>query len=136
MQFQATKPLADECLELAEPTETRKNIVKGRRLRGQVFLAQGKLVEADRELTTALEVAREIGNPPQVWKTHVALGDLREAQGRAAEARRAYRDALAVIDGVAARLSDESLRETFLSSDHVRDIRRAADADVPIGPDT
>ena len=84
-------------------------------------------MEADRELDTALEVAREIGNPTQVWKTHVALGDLREAQGRPAEARRAYHDALAVIDDVAAGLTDESLREAFLTSDHVQDIRRAAE---------
>lgn len=118
--------LADECLALAEPTETRKNIVKGRRLRGQAFLAQGKLSEAERELATALEVAKEIGNPPQLWKTHAALGDLRQAQGKPDDARQAYRDALAVIDGVAAGLTDESLRETFLSSDHVQTLRQRA----------
>ncbi len=30
-------------------------------------------------------------------------------------------------EGVAAGLEDQSLRETFLSSDHVQDIRRAAE---------
>ncbi len=118
--------LADECLALAEPTETRKNIVKGRRLRGQVFLAQGKLVEVEKELAAALKIAEDIGNPPQLWKTHAALGDLRQAQGKPDDARQAYRDALSVIDGVAAGLEDESLRETFLGSDHVQGIRRAA----------
>jgi len=119
---------ADECLALAEPSDSRKNIVKGRRLRGQVFLAQGKLTEAEKELATALEIAQQVGNPPQLWKTHAALGDLRKAQGRLDDARQAYRDAFAVIERVAAGLSDESLRETFLSSDHVQDIRRAAEA--------
>jgi len=118
---------ADECLALAEQSDSRKNIVKGRRLRGQVLLAQGKLPEAERELATVLEIAQQIGNPPQLWKTHAALGDLRQAQGRGNDARQAYRDALAVIEGVAAGLSDESLRETFLSSDHVQGIRRAAE---------
>ena len=117
---------ADECLALAEQSDSKKNIVKGRRLRGQVFLAQGKLAEAEKELATALEIAQEIGNPPQLWNTHAALGDLRQAQGRVDDGRQAYRDALAVIEGVAAGLSDESLRETFLSSDHVQGIRRAA----------
>jgi class 3 adenylate cyclase/tetratricopeptide (TPR) repeat protein len=118
--------LTDECLALAESTETRKNIVKGRRLRGQALLAQGKPAEAEQELAAALEIAKEIGNPPQLWKTHAALDDLRQTQGQPEEARRAYRDALAVIDGVAAGLSDESLRETFLGSDHVQGIRRGA----------
>ena len=116
---------ADECLALAEESESRKNIVKGRRLRGQALLAQGKLSEAEHELATALEVAQEIGNPPQLWKTHAALGELRRAQERPEDARQAYRDALSVIEGVAAGLTDESLRETFLTSDHVQGIRRA-----------
>ena len=114
---------ADECVELAESTDRPKNAVKGRRLRGQALLAQGKLAEAEKELATALEVAREIDNPPQLWKTHAALGDLRQAQNRRDDARQAYRDALSVIDGVAAGLEDESLKETFLTSDHVQGIR-------------
>jgi class 3 adenylate cyclase/tetratricopeptide (TPR) repeat protein len=118
---------ADECLALAEQSDSKKNIVKGRRLRGQVFLAQGKLPEAEKELATVLEVAQRVGNPPQLWKTYAALGDLRKTQGRADDARAAYRDALAVIDGVAAGLSDESLKETFLDSEHVQGIRRAAE---------
>jgi tetratricopeptide (TPR) repeat protein len=115
---------ADACLALAEPIGHRKNIVKGRRLRGQVFLAQGRPAEAEQEITGALEVARPLGNPPQLWKTLVALGDVRAAQCRPAEARLAYREALSVIDGVAASLTDAALRETFLASEHVRHIRR------------
>jgi tetratricopeptide (TPR) repeat protein len=114
---------ADECIELAESTDRPKNVVKGRRLRGQALLAQGKLSEADEELSTALEIAREIGNPPQLWKTHAAIGDLRQAQGKSDDARQAYGEALSVIDGVAAGLEDESLRKTFLGSDHVQEIR-------------
>ncbi len=111
------------CIELAESTVRPKNIVKGRRLRGQAFVAQGKLSEAEQELATALEIAKEIGNPPQFWKTYAALGDLRQAQGQTDDARQAYRDALSAIDSVASGLEDESLRETFLSSDHVQEIR-------------
>ena len=111
-------------LSLAEATESRKNIVKARRLRGQVFLAQGKPADAEPELDIALRVAREIGNPPQLWKTLVALGELRQAQGRPVEARQAYRDAVAVIDTVAAGLTDTTLRDTFLASPHVQHIRQ------------
>ncbi|MCH7578533.1 MAG: tetratricopeptide repeat protein, partial [Chloroflexi bacterium] len=118
---------AHECLALAEQSDSKKNIVKGRRLRGQALLAQGELAKAEKELATALEIAKEIGNPPQLWKTHAALGDLRQSQGQPDRARQAYRDAIAVIEGVAAGLEDEPLRETFLGSDHVQDIRRSAD---------
>ena len=74
------------------------------------------VAQAEQELAAALEIAKEIGNPPQLWKTHAAIGALRLAQGRPDEARAAYRDALSVIDDVAAKLEDESLRETFLKT--------------------
>ena len=97
-------------------------------LRGQVFLAQDKLGEAEQEIATALTIAQEIGNPPQLWKTLVALGDLRQAQGRAEEAQHAYRDALAVVDNVAAGLTDTALRDTLLHSAHVQQIRHRLQA--------
>ena len=90
------------------------------------MLAQGKLEEAERELASALEVARETGNPPQLWKTHAAFGDLRQAQGNPDAARIAHQEALSVIESVAAGLDDEALRETFLNSSNVQNIRRAA----------
>ncbi|MBI2947010.1 MAG: AAA family ATPase, partial [Verrucomicrobia bacterium] len=62
--------LAEECLKLAEPTNSRKNIVKGWRLKGQVFLTRGQLPEAEAAMTKALTLALEIGNPPQLWKTY------------------------------------------------------------------
>jgi tetratricopeptide (TPR) repeat protein len=119
---------ADECLALAESSASRKNVVKACRLRGQALLAQGKPAEAEPQIGRALEVARQIGNPPQLWKTYVALGDLRLAQGRPQDAREAYRCALAIIDRVAAALTDASLRATFLTSAHVQQIRQTEQA--------
>jgi tetratricopeptide (TPR) repeat protein len=117
---------ADECLALAEQSKSRKNIVKGRRLRGQVFLEQGKLAEADQELSIALEAAQRVGNPPQLWKTYAVMGDLRQTQERPNDACRAYGDALAVIEKVAAGLKNKTLRDMFMRSHHVQEIHQKA----------
>src|SRR5207302_9332675 len=119
---------ADECLALAEPTTSRKYVAKGRRLRGQALLAQGSLAEAEQELDTALQIAQQVGNPCQLWSTYAACGDLRRAQGKAQDAHEAYQAALAIIDRVAAALTDASLRETFLTSAHVQHIRQTEQA--------
>jgi class 3 adenylate cyclase/tetratricopeptide (TPR) repeat protein len=125
-EYERALSLADECIQLAESTNRPKNVVKGRRLRGQVLTAQGKFDEAEPEIEMALAIAKEIGNPPQLWKTYVALGDLRNAQGQEEDAREAFGEALAAIERVAGDLGDDKLRETFLSSPHVLGIREKA----------
>jgi tetratricopeptide (TPR) repeat protein len=114
---------AKECLQLAEPTESRKNIVKGWRLQGQAYCTQGRLREAEAVLQKALVLAKEIGNPPQLWKTYQALGELYERQGATDQARAAYASTLEVIDGVASRLQDQDLKQTFLSARPVQELR-------------
>ena len=115
---------ADECLVLAEQSYSQKNMVKGHRLRGQVFLAQNKLKKAEEELSIALSVAVRVGNPTQLWKTHAVLGDLFQARDLLDEAHKAYGDALSVIEGVAANLQDNSLRKIFLGSHETLEIRQ------------
>jgi tetratricopeptide (TPR) repeat protein len=114
---------AEECLKLAKPTESRKNIVKGWRLQGQAFCMQGRLTEAEAVLQKALALAKQIGNPPQLWKTYQALGELYEKQGASEQARSAYASALAVIEGVAGQLQDQGLKRIFLSARPVQEIQ-------------
>lgn len=117
---------ADRCLELALYNDSIKNVVKARRLRGQIRVAEGNFEQAEAELAAAIDIAMELGNPPQLWKTNAAIGDLRRAQGRTDDSRRAYGEALAVIEGIAASLRDDGLRETFLGSSAVGKVRQAA----------
>jgi tetratricopeptide (TPR) repeat protein len=114
---------AEECLKVAEPTESRKNIIKGWRLRGQAYCLQGRLGEAEAILQKTLAVAKQIGNPPQLWKTYQALGQVYERQGTPDRARSAYASALEVIEGVASRLQDQELKRVFLSAQPVQEIR-------------
>jgi tetratricopeptide (TPR) repeat protein len=117
---------AGECLALAEASACRKNIVKARRLRAQVFLACGQVREAETELDQAAPIARQLGNPPQLWQTLVTIGDLRQAQGRTEDATQAYREAHSTVEDVAAALHDLALRATFLASPTVRHIQQIA----------
>jgi tetratricopeptide (TPR) repeat protein len=130
LQGDPTRALADAaaCLAIAEPAGHRKNIVKGRRLRAQALAALGRLAEARDELDSALAVARDLNNPTQLWKTLAALGDLLTQQCHPSDARLAYQEALAVIDGVAAGLTEDSLRTTFLASEAAQRIRILAEA--------
>jgi hypothetical protein len=114
---------AEECLKLAEPTMSRKNLVKGWRLKGQALLAHGQGEQAQEALSRALTLAREIGNPPQLWKTYRALGALYESQADLGRARGAYQSAIDVIDRVAERLQDQELQRTFLAARPVQEIR-------------
>src|SRR5262249_6366169 len=114
---------AEECLKLAEPTLSRKNLVKGWRLRGQALLAQGQREQAEAVLSRALTLARQVGKPPQLWKTYQALGALYESQADLGHARAAYQSAMDVIDEVAERLQDQELKRTFLTARPVQEIR-------------
>ena len=114
---------AEACLELASATTSRKNLVKGWRLQGQAYCRQRRLPEAEAALQKALTIAREIGNPPQLWQTYQALGEFFEQLGQRDQARSAYTSALRVIDEVANRLQDQELKHILLVARPVEEIR-------------
>lgn len=114
--------LADGGLAVAVATESRKNITKFRRLRGQALAVGGSRGEAEAEFNAAVQMSHEAGNPPQVWKTWAAIGEFRRADDPVG-AQAGFAEAAAVIDDVAAGLTDEGLRTTFLSAEPVLAIR-------------
>ncbi len=116
--------LAQECLQLAEPTKTRKNIIKGWRLMGQAFLAQGNIERSQEFLEKAIVLAEELGNPPQLWKTYTAIGDLHSQCGQTEKAVTAYRQALQVIEDTGSRLQSEQIKQIFLTAKPVEEIRQ------------
>ncbi|MEX2394992.1 MAG: hypothetical protein WD826_10995, partial [Actinomycetota bacterium] len=115
---------AEECISFSSDAGSTKNVVKGKRLLGQVLADEGDLAGAEREIAEALQMAIELGNPGQLWETWDAFGDVRAALGPPADADAAYRQANAVIERVASSLSDQALRDTFLASAHISEIRQ------------
>jgi len=115
---------ADRSLERAMATNSRKNVVKAWRPRGEVALANGELDAAEAALERALSAARAraLRNPTQLWKTQLAWGRLCAARHRSLNARGAGLAARAVIDRITAGLDDPALRSAFERSPGVRQV--------------
>jgi tetratricopeptide (TPR) repeat protein len=111
---------AEQCLQLAERTSARKNLVKGWKLKGEALAALDRVEEAASYLEKAISMADEIGNPPLAWKSRYALAQILEQVGREEVAQQHYRQAAASIEQTAGSLSDLGMRETFLSAGPVR----------------
>src|SRR5262245_16160587 len=88
---------ANECLERATRTRSRKYVVKGWRLLGEIARIRRVWDDADRALREAAAVAELIGNPTQLWQTHAAVARLCSDRARPDDARRAYEAARAAL---------------------------------------
>jgi tetratricopeptide (TPR) repeat protein len=113
---------ADQCLEIATRTSSRKNLVKGWRLKGEIAMARREWDDARDALQQALTITRAIGNPTQLWKTHLALGRFYDERKNRDAAHEAYRAAREVLDGTRSRLRDERLLASFAAAASIRDI--------------
>jgi tetratricopeptide (TPR) repeat protein len=113
---------AEQCLEIATPTNSRKYLVKGYRLKGEIALARRQWDEAEGVLRQALTIAQAIGNPTQLWRTHVVLGRLHAATKKPERARQAFRSACEVIDRMKASLQNPGLRASLEDSPLIRHV--------------
>jgi class 3 adenylate cyclase/tetratricopeptide (TPR) repeat protein len=100
---------ANQSLDLARRSGSHKNLVKAWRLQGEIALRRRQPDEAAQQLGQALTIAQALGNPTQLWKTHLALGRLHTEAKRLEMARRSYRAARQVIDRIEANLQHPEL---------------------------
>jgi class 3 adenylate cyclase/tetratricopeptide (TPR) repeat protein len=105
-------------LAIAEPTESRRHLAEGYRIRGEIWLAAGRQDEARAELRRALAVAESTAAPRTIWETAGALGRAC-APAREAEARDAYGRAIEALQGALPRIPRPALRESLLRSEPV-----------------
>jgi tetratricopeptide (TPR) repeat protein len=113
---------ADRCVTLAAHHNSRKYLVRGWRLKGEIALARHERTEAEEALRQALTIARAIGNPTQHWKTHLALGRLHDAAKRSELAHEEYQAARRVIDRILRDLQTPELRASLQASPLVLEI--------------
>jgi tetratricopeptide (TPR) repeat protein len=102
-----------ECLELATRTGSRKNLVKGWRLAGEIARAEREWDKAEGHFRTSRDLAASLGNPVQHWRSELALGRCLQDAGRVEDARQAFQRALAVMCRVRERLRENRLRQAF-----------------------
>jgi tetratricopeptide (TPR) repeat protein len=103
----------EQCLDIATRTNSRKYVVKGQRLKGEIALTRRQWDEAEGWLRQALQLAQTVGNPTQLWKTHLAIGRLHAEVKLPEQARQAYGAARKVIDQVRAHLQNPKLRASL-----------------------
>jgi tetratricopeptide (TPR) repeat protein len=113
---------ADQSLETATRTQSRKYVAAAWRLKGEAEIARRQWDEAERWLREALGMAQAIGNPRQLWKTQAALGRFYDERRNPEAARRAYQAAREVIDGVKARLRHREFRASLEGAASIRQV--------------
>jgi len=115
---------AQKAFEIAEKTLNKRGMIRASRLMGELYLHRKEFSKAEEKLNEALAKAKEVGNPPHLWKTYSSLGKLKEAQGLNWEAKKQYKEALRIIEDVSSNLADENIRNIFLHSDPIKRIRK------------
>jgi class 3 adenylate cyclase/tetratricopeptide (TPR) repeat protein len=92
-----------DAIRILKPLEDRGTLCESQRGLAQVLVARGKVDEAERY---ALEARETVGPHDTISRatTRMALGIVRAAQGRAAEAEELLRDAVEVVEGKDLRL--------------------------------
>jgi Tfp pilus assembly protein PilF len=104
-----------------------KYVSKAHALRGEAALRAGQWTQAESDLRQALAVAAQIGYPTLTWQTGDLLAQALRAQQRMDEAHDTARAAVEVIDWVASRVPEASLRESFLGWQRVQAARETLD---------
>src|SRR5579863_8477089 len=91
-------------------------------LRALANLSQwdGETREAIEYLQEAAILAGEIGLPGELWQIQVALGEMYTSCDETEQASQAFAQAFAIVQGLAEKMEDETLRMNFLAVPQVR----------------
>src|SRR4029453_14476246 len=111
--YTKAREFCDHCLDIATRTNSKKNLVKGWRLKGEIALARRQWDDAENALRQAVTVAQAIGNPTQLWKRHLTLGRFYSETKKPELAQQAFHAAREIIDQIKGSLRDAGLRASL-----------------------
>jgi len=119
---------ANQALEIAVPTRSRKYESRAWRVKGAAALRRQMLGEAEDALGRARALGHEIGEPREQWLNHAAMGHLLSARGDRPGARQAYRAAQDIVERVQRSLRHPELRAGFERLPVIQEIAERAAA--------
>jgi tetratricopeptide (TPR) repeat protein len=114
-EIEKAAAFAQRCLQIATRTDSRKYLVKGLRLEGDIAFARRQWDDSEIAYRRALSIAQAIRNPTQLWKTHLALGQYYRRRKQPEQAQQSLRAARDVIDQVLSSLQTPGLRQSLQS---------------------
>ena len=117
---------ADDSLEHAAPTRSRKFESWAWRIKGESAAARRAWPEAETALRRSVAIAESIRQPRQMWLSHLALGRLETALGRHDEAHARYAAAYALVASLRARTRHAELLRGLTSSPLARELETLA----------
>ena len=118
--------MADQSLEVAAPTSSRKYESWAWRVKGESATALHAWDEAEDALRRAHAIAEAIRQPRSTWLSRVALGRLAAARGRRDDALGHYRVARALIAALRAGVQDPGLRRGLETSPLILEVEDLA----------
>jgi serine/threonine protein kinase len=110
-------------LETATKYEVHKYIAVAHQLMAQIALAEGDKGRAESEFGVALDELQKYPVPVVSWKIYAEVARLRSAGGDPSGAREMFGRALEIVNSIAANVEDATLREGFLASEAVREVK-------------
>jgi class 3 adenylate cyclase/tetratricopeptide (TPR) repeat protein len=123
---------AAESLEMASRSDSRKHIVRARRLQGMVLAANGRLDEAAGILESSIALAAQIGTRPDVWMARLNLGQVLLKLGKDREAEEQFKSALGTLEALANNVHTPALKRALLASQPVAALYSALGRKPPI----
>jgi tetratricopeptide (TPR) repeat protein len=88
----------------------------------RIAMARGDSRTAETELAAALQALHDHPAPLVEWRIHAILGRLRSQSKNPQGAREVYGCAAAIVENIAASITEKALRSTFLESPAVREV--------------
>jgi tetratricopeptide (TPR) repeat protein len=113
---------ANQSLELAVQSDSRKHMARAQWLQGKVLIAGGRLEEAVQMLRTSIHLAEQIGTPRELWMGKAAQALALMQLDKDEEAEMLLTQAAQTIEAIVADLQTPRLRNCFLNAAPVVEI--------------